>query len=299
MKKLGIFASFLIATLSSFLVATTVFAQGTRTIPVSLPEANEATESAEIEPTPRPDITVVSEETTGPLEELLEGQELGPVFPANPIKYGIRAAIGAGVAPNTIVLLLLLPVIAALIAASRHLIGLRGFGIFLPAALSVVFVATGPVVGIGLFLVIVLMSVFVRMVLRRTNIKLQYLPRMSLILLFVVFGVLSVLFAAPVIGHPDLANAGIFPILILVLLSEDFTKVQLGKSFKTAINITTETLILALISFVFLTYTPLQEFALLNPEILLISVLVVDFVLGKYVGLRLAEYWRFRKLLVR
>ena len=45
--------------------------------------------------------------------------------------------------------------LAALIAAARHLIGIRGFGIFLPAALSVSFVATGPIVGIIIFLLIV------------------------------------------------------------------------------------------------------------------------------------------------
>jgi hypothetical protein len=157
-------------------------------------------------------------------------------------------------------------------------------------------VATGPIVGIGLFLVIVLFSVGFRMVLRRRKIKLQYLPRMSLMLLFVVVGVLLVLFAAPIIQHPDLANAGIFPILILVLLAEDFSKVQLGKSIKTAINLTTETLILSLISFAFLTHQPFREYVLLNPEATLLMVAVVDFLLGKYVGLRLVEYWRFRKL---
>ena len=257
----------------------------------------EATDSAEVAPTPRPDITQPTEETIGPFERLLEEQELGPVWPSNPVKYAIRGAVEAGVAPNTIVLLLLLPFVASVIAASRHLVGLRGFGIFLPAALAVTFVATGPIVGIGLFLVIVLVSVFVRIVLRRMKIKMQYLPRMAFMLLFVVVGVLSVLFAAPLIKHPDLANASIFPILILVLLAEDFSKVQLGKSIKTAVNLTTETLILSLLSFIFLTSKPLQEYALLNPEIILLGVAVFDLLLGKYVGLRFVEYWRFRKLI--
>lgn len=281
---------FLFALLGLFLVIRPTFAQ----VPT---EAPEATENAEVVATPRPDITQPTKETIGPLEKILREQELGSVWPVNPLKYGIRGAVEAGVAPNTIVLLLLMPVIATIIAASRHLIGLRGFGIFLPASLSVVFMATGPVVGIGLFLVIILFSVSLRIVLRRMKIKLQYLPRMALLLLFVVFGVLLVLFGAPIINHPDLTNISIFPILLLVLLAEDFTKVHLGKSARTAINITTETLILALVSYVFLTLKPLQEFALLNPEILLLSVFMVDYLLGKYVGLRFVEYWRFRRLI--
>jgi len=246
---------------------------------------------------PRTDLTQESERTIESSEALLQKQVLGPVWPANPLKYAIRNSIASGVPPNTITLLLLLPVIATIIAAFRHLIGLRGFGIFLPAALSVVFVATGPVVGIILFLVIIIFSTIPRLILRKIKIKLQYLPRMALILLFVVFGVLGVLFLAPVFRRPDLTNVSIFPVLILVLLAEDFSKVQIGKSAKIAINLTTETLILALVSYVFLTLKQLQELALLNPELLLIGVALANLILGRYVGLRFMELWRFRKLI--
>lgn len=281
--------------LAVFLVSPVlVFAQTEETV-------EPATESAEIVATPtlplRPDLTEKTEELVRPFEKLLEEQELGPVWPTNPIKYAIRGAISAGVPPNTLVLLLLLPVIAALIAAARHLVGIRGFGIFLPAALSVTFVATGPVVGIGMFLVIVTVSTSTRITLRKLKIKLQYLPRMALILLFVVMGVMGVLFAAPIFDRPDLADVSIFPVLILVLLAEDFARVQLGKSAKTAVSLTTETLILALVSYVFLTSPRVQQFALLNPEILILLVAVFNFFMGKYVGLRLREFWRFRKLI--
>lgn len=261
----------------------------------------QATQSAEIVSTPtqapRPDLTQKTEETIGPLEKLLDEQELGPIWPTNPIKYAIRAAVSAGVPANTIVLLLLLPVVAAIIAGARHLVGIRGFGIFLPAALAVTFVATGPIVGIGMFLVIVTVSTTARIILRKTKIKLQYLPRMALLLLFVVMGVLGVLFTAPILKRPDLANVSIFPVLILVLLAEDFSRVQLGKSVNTAVGLTTETLILALVSYVFLTSKQVQEFALLNPEILILIVFAFNFLMGKYIGLRLREFWRFRRLI--
>ena len=251
-------------------------------------------------PTPlvaKPDITQKTQETIGPLESLLKEQKLGPVWPMNPIKYAIRGAVASGVPANTIVLLLLLPAIAGIIAAARHLIGLRGFGIFLPAALSVVFVATGPVVGIALFLIIVIVSTLTRLILRKLKLKLQYLPRMALILWIVSLSVLGVLFLAPVIGRPELTNVSIFAVLILALLAEDFIRVQLGKSFKTAINLTSETVILALVSFIFLTLKPFQQFALLNPEIFLGLVFAFDFIIGRYVGLRVMEMWRFRKMI--
>ncbi|MGB6839251.1 MAG: 7TM domain-containing protein [Microgenomates group bacterium] len=294
MRKVSIFVTFIVAAGLTFAVVTNIFAQSLSPIGTASPSAE-----LEVEPTPapRPDLTQQTEETIGPLEKLLEEQELGPVWPTNPIKYAIRGAVNAGVSSNTIVLLLLLPVSATVIAATRHLIGLKGFGIFLPAALSVVFISTGPIVGIGLFLIIVFVSTAARMILRKTKIKLQYLPKMALILWFVVLGVLGLLFAAPLIQRPDLTNVSIFSVLVLVLLAEDFSKVQIGKSVKTAVNLTTETLILSLVSYMFLTLKPLQEYAFLNPEILLVSVAIFDILIGRYVGLRFMELWRFRRLI--
>lgn len=209
----------------------------------------------------------------------------------------IDTAIVSGVPETTIILLLMLPLIAFVIALSRNVVGIRGFGIFLPAALAVTFVATGPIVGIGLFLVIVTVSTIVRMVLRKLKVKLQYLPRMAFILWAVVVGVLSVLFLAPIIQFDRLTNVSIFAVLILILLAEDFIRVQLGKSIKTAINLTLETLILALISYFVLTFVPLQNFIFNNPEISLITIAVADLLLAKYSGLRLMEIYRFRKLI--
>jgi hypothetical protein len=256
-----------------------------------------ATPAVTATPAPVSDITQKTQETLGPLEKILKSQSLGSVWPGNPVKYAIRGAVASGVPANTIVLLLLLPIMTFVIAFSRNVVGIRGFGIFLPAALSVVFVATGPVIGIGLFLVIVAVSTFVRLVLRKLKIKLQYLPRMSFILWAVVLGVLGILFLAPVLKFSELSNVSIFAVLILVLLSEDFTRVQLGKSVRTALNLTFETLILSLISFFFLTLKPLQEYVLLNPEISLIGIAILDLLLGQYTGLRVMEFYRFRKLI--
>ncbi len=274
MRKPFILLAFLVSLFGSFFASTAVFAQ-----------AQVTEEKVELQ-----------QQVTG-LELQLETQELGPVLPFNPVKYAIRRAVSAGVPANTIVMLLLLPLVAAIIAATRHIVGLRGFGIFLPAALAVTFLAIGPLLGIGLFLIIVTVSTISRITLRRLKLKLQYLPRMALILWFVSFAVLVVLFAAPLAPLLGLANISIFAVLILALLAEDFTRVQLGKSAKVAVNLTIETIILALISFFFLTLPAIQAFALLRPEIMLLGIFAFNLLLGRYTGLRLLEIWRFRKMI--
>lgn len=317
MRKTFVFLLFIgFLALSSQVFSTSIVSAQTITpratvrpsgLPVSASESAEASTSATSEPspsptpepTPRVDITQTTEITLDRFEKLLAEQQIGSPLPFNPLKYAIRATVEAGVPPNTIILLLLLPLVVAIIAAARHVVGLRGFGIFLPASLAIVFVATGPVVGIGLFMVIVLVSTFARVVLRKFRVKLQYLPRMALILWIVVGGVLLALFLAPVIRHPDFTNVSIFPVLILVLLAEDFSKVQLGKSARTAISLASETIILSLVSYVFLTFETLQEFAILYPETLLIGVVVFDLLMGRYIGLRFLEYWRYRRLIMQ
>ncbi len=297
MKKFLVLIIFLVAGFSSS--ASEVKAAVVSRSPSPSPSP---TASGTPEPTPAPipksDFTQKTEETVGPLEKLLREQKLGPVLPFNPIKYAIRSAVKAGVPPNTIVLLLLLPLIAAFIAGARHIVGLRGFGIFLPAALAVVFLAIGPIIGIGLFILIVMVSTYFRLALRKVRIRLQYLPRMSLILWLVSISVLLILFLAPFLSTSTLTNVSIFPILILTLLAEDFSKVQIGKSARMAVSLATETVILSLISYSFLVMKPIQKFALLNPELLLIFVAVFNIILGKYVGLRVFEYWRYRKLIL-
>ncbi|HSX49064.1 MAG TPA: 7TM domain-containing protein [Candidatus Saccharimonadales bacterium] len=230
------------------------------------------------------------------LDTALKDQSLGSVW-LNPVKYLIRGATGSGVSAKTISLLLLLTVVTTFIAGVRHLIGLESFGMFLPAALSVVFVVIGPIFGIGLFLLIIGIASAVRFGLRKSKVRLQYLPRMAFILWAVVICVLIILFIAPFFGAINLSEISVLPLFILILLAEDFIRVQLGKSVKKAINLTMETLILAFLSYLILTIVPFQRFAILNPEILLLSVAVIDFLLGKYIGLRFLELWRFRKLI--
>ena len=266
-------------------------------------EDDEATEAGEAIPSvivekvveKKPDLTEPEGEVKGKLEKYLEKQVVGPLGVKNVLRHAVREAVKRGVPANTIVLVLLFPVVAAVIAASRHLLGLRGFGLFTPAVLSVAFVATGIVVGILLFLVILMVATIGRVILKK--LKLQYLPRMALLLWFVSLGVFAALFAAPFLNLEALVKVGIFPILILILLAENFIEVQIGKSQKEAVELTVETIILALISGWVLGLDAVQRFAILNPEWLVLGVAVFNVFVGKYVGLRLLEYLKFRKLL--
>lgn len=243
----------------------------------------------------KPDITEPKPETLGKLEKILKEHPVGRLSLTNFLQHGLREAIKKGVPANTLVLLLLFPLIAAIIAASRHMVGIRGFGIFLPAVLSVVFVSTGIIEGLLLFLTIIMVATLARMFLRQM--KLQYLPRMALLLWFVSLGVCGFLFLSPVLNLATLISLSIFPILILILLAESFIGIQIGMSMERAISMTFETLVMALICSFILKMEFLQKFVLLNPEIMVLGTAILDIFMGKYTGLRLLEYKKFRPIL--
>jgi hypothetical protein len=299
-KLIGIFASIIFL----FSVAQPALAATPR--PTKTPIATSvATDSALLvsptptetaSPSPRPDLTQKSEESIAPLEKILREGTLGATW-KSPLKHLVYQAVQNGVPVNTLVLLMLLPVVAMFVAGARHIVGLQGFGILLPTALSIAFLALGPLVGIALFLVIVGTSTFGRIGLRKIKLRLHYLPRMSLLLTLTVLALLIVLLLGSTVNLSGVTNISIFPVLFLVVLSEDFIRVQTGKSFRTALNITTQTLLLALISYFFLTLWSLQKFAIQYPEILFGTVVIANIILGKFSGLRVLEYYRFRKLL--
>lgn len=240
----------------------------------------------------RSDITEPEGEVKGRLEAYLDERDPGPLGVTNFLQHAVRNAVAQGVPANTIVLVLLFPVLSAIIAGARHLIGLRGFGIFVPAVLSVAFVATGLATGILLFLVILGVASLGRKMIGK--LKLQYLPRLALLLWFVALGILAALFAAPVLRLEQLMTVNIFPILILILLAEDFIEVQMGKSRREAIELTAETIILAVICSLVLSLDLVQRLAILHPEMTVFGVALFNVFMGRYVGLRLVEYLKFR-----
>jgi hypothetical protein len=234
-----------------------------------------------------PDITQDKPEVKGKLERYIEENTVGSLSPFNFMRHGIIYAVSQGVPANTIVLILLFPLVATLVIISRHVIGLKSFGIFTPALLAVAFLATGLITGILLFFVILAVATFIRMLLRETRI--QYLPRMAIFMWFISMSIFGVLIVSPSIG--------IFPILILILSVEAFLDVQITRSFPQALRITFETLIVALGCFNLMNMESLQKFSLVHPELFTISILVVIAVVESYSGLRLLELWRFRKVI--
>lgn len=258
--------------------------------------ANIATGSANIEEKIQEkiekDITQTSGQAKSKLAQYLDSIPAPKLTPFTFIQVAVRNAVGNGIPANILVLLLLFPVVASFIAISRHIIGLRGFGVYTPAVLAVAFVSTGITTGLILFFLIFLTTTLGKIII--TRMKLQYLPRTAVLLWSVSTVIFAILLFAPAVPlFASIVSAGIFPMLVLILLSENFMEAQLSGNFKKAVELTLETLILAVVSAVLLRTLVVQQFVITHPEVTILGVLLVDILVGRYTGLRITELFRF------
>lgn len=256
----------------------------------------EATSSAEVATKSTVDLTVPSEKGDR-LTNLLNNQKITGWWGKDVLKLAMRKAVSEGVSPNTLVLLFLFPLVAGLVAFSRQVVGVSGFGMITPALLSVAFLSTGGLVGLVLLFFILGVATLGRVVIKK--IRVPYFPKLAILIWMVSMGVLLLLLMSPTIGIPRLMSVGIFPIMLFVLLAETFIEAQITRNLASSMWMTMETVVLAFIAYKVMSSPTIQSWVLLRPEISVVGILGLDYLIGKYKGLRLMELWRFRKLLAK
>ena len=202
--------------------------------------------------------------------------------------------ISKGISHETILYLLMLPVIATLISFFRQIIGFSTAGVYAPAILTVAFIFIGPLNGLAILLVVVLASLLMRFLLRRR--RLLFTPKISLNISFVVLAVFLALYLVSIFELVRIATISILPILILITLAEKITAVDGDKNAKEVILLFIEITFVALICYVVVEWPAFQIFMLAYPELVLLFVFA-NYLLGRWTGLRLFEYFRFHELI--
>ena len=210
----------------------------------------------------------------------------------NSVEFVVTKAINRGVPANTIVLLLLLPLVATLVSILHYWVGLSGYGIFTPTMMAVAFLATGIVGGLSLFVVILAITLLSNIFLKKM--KLHFWPARSITLSLVGVGTFVLMAGVTYLRIFDVSKISIFPILFMILLTEEFVRTQLAKSKKEAIRLTVGTLILATVGTMTMEVKGIQELVLSYPELVILLVVVVNILIGSYGGMRITEIKRFK-----
>lgn len=208
----------------------------------------------------------------------------------NFIAYAIQYSVKQGVPANTIFVVLVVPILASIIAFVRHILGLPSIGLLVPIALSITLVSTGITAGMVLLLAILLASTFSKIILKR--LRIMQLPKMALSIFIVAIFIIATLTISASLGVLTVRTLSIFPVLLLVLLSDRIVTLQIERSLEETLLITTVTLLLGILGFFLLTADFLKELILVYPEILFLLI-PINIIVGRYFGLRVSEYIRF------
>lgn len=171
---------------------------------------------------------------------------------------------------------------------------MKAFGLVTPAMTTLSFLVMGLPYGLLIFLSILLSGTLTRLAMRKLH--LLYLPRMALVLTGVSLAILIVFGLGAATDNTALASFSIFPILILTLLAEEFIALQFKSGARKALTVTAWTLGLAIGCYFIVSWQIVRTLFVSYPEIVLLAI-PINILLGRWTGLRLTEYIRFRRLL--
>lgn len=209
----------------------------------------------------------------------------------NFLGYWVQQSVMIGVPANTILLILLIPVLATLVTFVRVVIGLPTLEMLVPIILAFAFVAVGIVMGLLILGSIIVASFVSRSLLR--EVKIMFFAKRSLSLLILAFFVFAALVVGVGLDIERVAELSIFPVLILTLLGDSIVNVQLHQRLRDTIIITVATIALGLAGYFLATSLTVRDLLILYPELVLLTI-PCNLVIGRYFGLRVSEYFRFR-----
>jgi hypothetical protein len=189
--------------------------------------------------------------------------------------------------------LVLIPIGALIISFLHQIIGLKTFGTFTPILISLAFRQTGLIVGIPLFVLVVIIGLLFRGYLNR--LQLLIVPRLAAILTATVLmiGVLAILMESLDISLG--LSVSLFPIVILAMTIERAALMWEEAGPKDTIVAGLGTILASVIGYFCMVNDYVQHWAFVFPELLLL-VLAIDILVGRYNGYKLIEYVRFKSL---
>lgn len=222
---------------------------------------------------------------------LLDASTTG-LRPWNALQTLVNYMLTHGVPSDTVLLLLMLPVIATILTFLKQVIGITTFGLYTPSIIALSFLALGWHIGLLFFFFILGTSYATRECMRRW--RLLYIPKVAIILTVVSFSLLILLALGAFFGITP-SRGTVFILLIMSTLAESFLNLKTEEGWRAACLGIGETLLAALLCVALIEWPPFQSLILAYPETVLLTLLINAF-LGQWTGLRLIEYFRFREV---
>lgn len=204
----------------------------------------------------------------------------------------VNYLLSHGVSGQAVILLLILPIIATIFAFLKQVIGITSFGLYTPSIVALSFLALGWKIGVLFLLFILIMGYVMRSFMKRW--RLLYIPKVAIILtvLSLTLLILVAIGTAAGIAFP---RDTVFILLIMSALAENFLNLKTEEGWRSAFLGIAETVFGSLLCVFIVQSQTLQSLILAYPELVLLTI-IINIGLGRWTGLRLVEYFRFREV---
>ena len=194
---------------------------------------------------------------------------------------------------NLLRTILLLPVAALLITIFRNVIGIKTFGVLLPALIGLALVNINFITGSIALAAVILIVSLLHFILSKWS--LLHIPQLSIILTTVVIVLISLGLLGSKLEWMTVQKVVFLPIVILALTAERFAKTLVEENTGDAFKVLSNTLFLALLSCLIFNSGTLLGLFMSFPEFYL-SIILIMLILGRWIGMRLSEFKRFSAL---
>lgn len=189
--------------------------------------------------------------------------------------------------------LLMIPIGALIMVVMRNLVGIDAFGTFMPVLIALAFRETQLFWGIVLFTLLVALGLSIRFMLER--LRLLLVPRLSAVLIVVVLLMLLISLISHKLGLETGLSVALFPMVIIAMTIERMSVVWEERGPSDAIRAAFGSLVVAMFAYIGMGLGWLEHLIFTFPELLLL-ILALVLLAGRYTGYRLLELTRFKAL---
>lgn len=189
--------------------------------------------------------------------------------------------------------LITIPVGITILVFLRQFIGVKTLGTFMPVLIGIAFRETALLNGLLLFSVLIALGLALRFYLER--LQLLLVPRLAVVVIFIVMVMAGVTVALTNSNQAIGLSISLFPIVILTMTIERMSIVWEESSAGEAIKQGLGSLVVAAVTYLAMTNNHVEYWMYQFPELLL-ALMGLCVLMGRYTGLRLSEFWRFREL---
>jgi len=189
-----------------------------------------------------------------------------------------------------------IPIGVLMLVVLRNLVGLRGVGTFMPVLIALSFRETHLLWGLVLFSAALSAGLLVRLYF--DHLKLLLVARLGAIVMFVILLLAVMTVLSDKLNFQPGLSVALFPLVILTMTIERVSVIWDESGPAEAIKMAAFSLVIAAFCYALMSARPVQHIFFAFPELILV-LMALTLLIGRYSGYRLSELFRFRVLAER